>query len=96
MRQLDDKTSHLLERSNHIGVQFLLTDLETARTFLEVAEVSGIEEVKSRNRKNARVVYETVLRLSSNVVPTLEEQIELDRKLDELRRRLESLGIFSL
>ena len=52
------------------SVEFLLTDLETGLTFMDVAQTSGNQEIKQRNHTNAHVAYDTVIRLLPKVKPT--------------------------
>jgi hypothetical protein len=85
-------TARLLEESHRIGVQFLMADLATAFTFLDVSEVTEIEESRKRNLEKARYVYDTVMRLMPKVEPSTEEQAVLDDKLAELKRRLVASG----
>jgi hypothetical protein len=85
-------TEQLLEESHRIGVQFLLTDLATAHTFLDVSEVTEIEESRKRNLEKARHVYDTVMRLMPKVEPSTDEQAVLEDKLAELKRRLVAAG----
>jgi hypothetical protein len=47
----------------------MLSDLDTALIFMDVAGVSGIQETVIRNDKNARHAYDTVLRLLRNLTP---------------------------
>lgn len=77
---------------NATGVELLLTDLDAALTFLDVAEVTGIEETARRNHHNARRAYDTVLHLLQNLRPTAEQQQLIDQKLAVLRARLEAVG----
>jgi hypothetical protein len=85
-------TAQLLEESHRIGVQFLLADLATALTFLDVSEVTELEESRKRNLERARYVYDTVMRLMPKVAPSTEELAALEGKLAELRRRLVATG----
>ena len=45
------------------GVAFLLADLDTALTFLDIAKTTTNEETRQRNFENARKAYDTVLQL---------------------------------
>ena len=85
-------TAKLLEQSHRIGVQFLLADLATALTFLDVSEVTGLEESRLRNLQNARHVYDTVIRLMPKVAPSHGERAVLEDRLAELKRRLIATG----
>jgi len=49
---------------------FLLTDLDLAMTFLDLAAASRNPETSQRNHKNARKAYDTVLRFSSRLTLT--------------------------
>ena len=81
-------TEHPMEQFHRIGVQFLLADLATALTFLDVAQTTASEESRSRNLQNARRVYDTVMRLLPRISPSVEERAALEDKLAELKRRL--------
>ena len=85
-------TRQIVEQSQRIGVQFLIADLTVAHTFLDVAEVTQSEDSRKRNRQNARVAYETVLRFLPRVSPSDEEWPSLETKLRTLRDRLIALG----
>ena len=61
-------------------------------TFMDVAEVTGIEETALRNQANARRAYDTVLRLLLNVQPTPEQQRKIEETLRVLRTRLQAVG----
>jgi hypothetical protein len=78
--------------ANAVGVEFLLTDLETALTFMDVAATSEVEETTRRNHENARRAYDTVVRLLRNLHPTEAEQRELDERLSALKARLQAVG----
>ena len=89
---LDNRTSRLLERSNKIGVEFLLTDLNTGLTFVEVALTTNSPVNRNRNIESAVEVYRTVTRLLPRVVPTPLEQMEIEQKLEDLRLRIREAG----
>lgn len=85
-------TRQIVEQSHRIGVQFLLTDMNAALTFLDVAEVSESTDVRARNRNHARTAYQTVLRLLPKISPSADERSALEQKLNTLRNRLRRLG----
>jgi hypothetical protein len=89
---MSGSTAQLLEQSHRIGMQFLLADLATAMTFLDVSRVTGLEESRLRNLQNARHVYDTVIRLMPKVEPSHEERAVLEDRLAELKRRLIASG----
>lgn len=82
----------VMAESNRVGVQFLVAEIEIALTFLEVADVTRQEDVRNRNRENARVAYDTVLKLLPKVSPSECERSTLEAKLEELKKRLLALG----
>ena len=77
---------------NTASIEFLLADLETALTFMDVAETSDDPKIKQRNYTNARVAYDTVVRLLPKVKPTSSQQQAIDERLTLLRARLEAVG----
>jgi hypothetical protein len=94
-RGIDMVTSRLLRQSNQIGVDFLLADLETGHTFLDIADLTEAAETHSRNHERAREVYFTVLRLLPRVAPDPDEKDRLQQRLAQLRKRLEDAGYLS-
>lgn len=89
---MSKSTRQVLEQAHRIGVQFLLSDLAIGLTFLDVADVTLSEEIRTRNRQHARAAYETVLRLRPRVSPSEEERLALEDKLGQLKGRLVALG----
>ena len=75
---------------NTTAIEFLITDLETALVFMDVAQASGDQEVKQRNHKNAHVAYDTVIRLLSKVKPTAAQQRAIDERLTLFERTARS------
>lgn len=87
-----EKTSNLIEQSNRIGVEFLLADLNTGLTFLQVAQVTSFPAGRARNFDKALEVYRTVTRLLPRVVPLPEEQMKIQSMLEDLKNQLEDAG----
>lgn len=85
-------TRQILDESHRIGVQFLLTDISAAMTFLDVADTTQSQETRGRNHQLAMTAYETVLRLLPKVIPSEHEWVELQTRFAALRDRLISLG----
>jgi hypothetical protein len=85
-------TMQIVEESHRIGAQFLIADLALAMTFLDVAEATRSEEVRRRNRENARTAYEAVQRFLPGLTPTDEERAELEAGRSALKNRLLGLG----
>lgn len=79
---------------NRISVDFLFTDLSSGLTFAEVARSAqpGDTEKAERNRHNARVAYDTILRFRDRTSMLDAEKVRLAEGLDELRNVLRSLG----
>lgn len=80
--------ARLHEDSNKAGVEFLMAELDTAMTFLDVAETTSSEENRSRNCGNARIAYETVMRMRERVLLDGGQSQALDQKLADVRKRL--------
>ena len=77
---------------NQSGVSFLLTDLDLAMTFMDVADASRIDETTRRNHTNARTAYNSVLRLLEKLTPNTDERQVIDAKLAILKMRLQAVG----
>ena len=74
------------------GVSFLLTDLDLAMTFMDVADASRIEETTRRNHTNARTAYDTVVHLLEKLTPNADQRQAIDAQLTILKTRLEAIG----
>ena len=61
--QLNKRSKRLIDQTNRIGIDFLLSDLNTGLTFLQVAHVTGSPANRSRSFDRAYEVYRTVTRL---------------------------------
>jgi hypothetical protein len=77
---------------NQSGVSFLLTDLDLAMTFMDVADASRTEETTRRNHTNARTAYDTVLHLLEKLTPNADQRQAIDAQLTILKTRLEAIG----
>jgi hypothetical protein len=77
---------------NQNGVEFLITDLDLACTFLDFAQASWIEETVSRNHNNARKAYETVQHLLKRLTPDAGQRQAIEAKLALLKTRLQAVG----
>ena len=76
----------------YASVEFLLTDIDVAMTFLDVAETSGIEETVTRNHQNARRAYDTVLSFLSKLTLHAGHRQQVETQLAVLKARLEAVG----
>ena len=84
--------TRLRDESNKIGIEFLLTELDTAFTFLSVAATTGSPETRERNRKHACEAYEIAHRMQSKVVMEPCQKGIFQERIAGLRKRLEDLG----
>ena len=90
---MDQRTARLLEDSNQVCIDFLLTDLKTIATLLNVADVAPDEGTCQRNRLQARDGYRAVLRHLPRVRPSPEERLEMKDRIAAIKSRLESAGL---
>ena len=81
-----------IKASNQGIIEFLLIDLDVALTFMDVAETTEFRSTAERNHRNARSAYDTVIAKLREVTPNDAQQAVLDRKIAELRGRLEGVG----
>ena len=81
----------LTEALNKSGVEFLIADLDTALTLVDVADSSGIAEVRQRRYRSALRAYNSVVRLLRRVRPDAEQQGRIDLKLAAIRERLNAV-----
>jgi hypothetical protein len=84
--------TRLHEESNKIGTEFILTELDTAFTFLAVAETTSSAESRERNRRNALEAYNIALRMREKVVMDPRQKSEFQDKIADLKKRLEEAG----
>ena len=82
----------LRSSASNNAFEFLLTDLDTALTFMNVADSSDKVAIRQRNHANARRAYDTVVRLMQNLSLDDTEEAELAEKLALLKLRLQSVG----
>ena len=82
-----------LDPTNSAGLtDFLLSDLDLALTFMDVADTTGIEETAHRNHENARKAYDTVLDILSRLTLKIAQRDAVESRLAVLKSRLESAG----
>ena len=72
--------------------KFLLADLDTALTFIDIANTTGNEEMRQRNAQNARCAYDTVVQLMQRIPLDDVQKKQIRKKLTLLRTRLEAVG----
>jgi len=83
----------LREDFNQNGFAFLMTDLDSALAFAQLAMRLNIDpEVKRRNLINARKAYDTVVRLREKLQLDSGQLSAFDEKRTNLKNALEQLG----
>lgn len=78
--------------TNEVGIQFLVTELDAAFTFLDVARETASPESRNRNQQHACDAYDTILRMQHKVVMEPEQQQGFQTRLANLKSLLEDLG----
>jgi hypothetical protein len=77
-----------VRRARKLGVEFLQTELEMAKAFLDLAETTSNAAASRRNMCNAAKALNAVERFIERVSPELLQRQLLERRATELRRRL--------
>ena len=77
---------------NQSGVDFLLTDLDSAMTFMDIAAASHIQETIHQNRNNARRAYDAAVHHLGKLTPDAGQRPQIDTKLALLKTRLQAVG----
>jgi hypothetical protein len=80
------------ERMNRASAEFLKIDLQTALTFVKIAQETRDEIRRKRNCVAARKAYETVMRLVPKVELNAQDAQVVTLGLNKLRSDLEGLG----
>lgn len=70
------------------NAEFLLTELDVARTFLDVAETTNDRETVRRNCQHARLAYDTVLKFLPRVLLEEADRKTIETSLALLKQRL--------
>jgi len=71
---------------------FLKTELHTGMTLAGIAKDAEDPEKASRNRKNARLAYDTVVKTRPKAILSPTQEEEVSNGLQQLRKVLEKLG----
>ena len=83
----------VIEKLKHSGKDFLVADIETALTFVQLARsADDNSEKKVRNLANARKAHDTVRALAARLHLSPKQQTEVNEKLKTLKTELEALG----
>lgn len=81
-----------LRISNELTLEFALTDLDLALTFMDIASISKCEETVLRNHDNARKAYVTVVNLLRRFSPNEPQMPALAAKLAILKSKLDAIS----
>lgn len=73
-------------------IRFLNTEADTALNFARIAANSDDTKKRDRNRRNARLAYDTALKHLGAAPLTSDEREAVQRKIATLRELLKSLG----
>lgn len=84
--------SDLIRQTNRVGVRFLLAEVNVGLTFLTYAGHATLPGSRDRCLRNAREMYSIVRRLLPRVQPEYGEELELHRRMEELRTGLIEAG----
>jgi hypothetical protein len=77
--------------SGHPEAEFLLTDIELANTFLDIAESTNQTAVRQRNIANTRKAHDSVAHFAFRVSLTDPELLAINERLHALRMRLSKM-----
>ena len=80
-----------LERAKSTQVQFLRVEVDTALAFLRRAQTTNDPAVRERNRRNARLAYDTIYDFLAKA-PELSAQEQVSGGLMRLKSELIELG----
>lgn len=83
--------AQLLQETSAVQLDFLLTDIAAANTFLDVANTTRDAETRTRNVQNGKEAYAVVHRMSGRVHINAEQTVDLENKLRLLKERLETM-----
>jgi hypothetical protein len=86
------RQQELREDLEESRIQFVLTELDMAATFCDVAKSSTDSEKTGRNIENARKGYDTALKFSRDARFDERSKSAYDEKLARLRALLKELG----
>ena len=85
--------AELRSDSNQTGIQFLLTEIELARSFLDIANRMSDPTRSQRLITDSRKAFETVIHLMPRFELTPRQQSAIDSKLQEIYYGLKLHGV---
>ena len=89
---MSDSKLPIAEANRSVEQQLLLTNLDTASIFMDIAATSKVEETVRRNHANARKAYDTVSRKRQLLKPDADQHGAIKVKLAALKARLQTVG----
>jgi len=84
--------SEIAERFRSTTLSFILSELEVADTFAQIALETDDRERALRNRQNARKGYDTALHFLATINVAPDERTQIEERLDPLKEKLLELG----
>ena len=88
------KFEQLRKETSAIHLDFLLTDLGAASTFLDIAQTTQNCETRSRNVQNATDAHDAVLKFFPRVTMSVQQNADVQLKLDLLFARIRTFAHF--
>ncbi len=87
-------SAHKLDGFNRRGIEFVLTELDTALTFARIAQENPNDpEKRERNRSHAQKAYETLQEMVGRFSFAPEDAKRLEVNMNRLKTDLEQLKI---
>ena len=83
--------AQLQQETTAVQLDFLLTDISAANTFLDVAGTTRDAETRTRNVQHAKEAYAMVLRMSQRLNTVPEEAADVQNRLGLLKIRLDGV-----
>ena len=83
--------AQLQEETRAAQLDFLLTDIGAANTFLDVAKTTREPATRARNVEHATVAYDLVLRMSKRAQMSSKEAEDVQNRLGLLKGRLDAM-----
>jgi hypothetical protein len=89
-RELPLNGAELIDGLNDVGIRFLMTDLDVALSFLNMALWASDEEHKERFCRHARRAHDAVLHLLPRLNCSQVQRAEIDAKLSRVHGGLKN------
>jgi hypothetical protein len=83
--------NQLHQETSALQLDFLLTDLKAASTFLDIAQTTRHSVTRARNVHNANVAHDAVQHFLPRVQMSEQDNTDVQGKLDLLKERIRTL-----